>query len=39
MPERRYDLLERLAAQIFFARMLGNFAESPVDRWTHSPKS
>ena len=32
MPERRYDLLERLACADFFARMPGNFAESPVDR-------
>ena len=32
MPERRYDLLERLAGSESFARIPGKFAESPVDR-------
>jgi AraC-like DNA-binding protein len=32
MPERRHNLLERLAGADSFARMPGNFAESPVDR-------
>jgi hypothetical protein len=32
MPESRYDLLERLAGADFFARMPGNFAESPEDK-------
>ena len=31
MPERRHNLLERLAGADSFARMPGNFAESPVD--------
>src|SRR5215470_11580635 len=32
MPERRFDLLERLARSDSFARIPVNFAESPLDR-------
>jgi len=39
MPERRFDLLERLAGVDSFARVLENFAESPLTEWTHSQKS
>jgi hypothetical protein len=42
MLERRYDLLDRLVCSNSFARMLANFAESPLDtktEWTLFPKS
>jgi len=32
MPERRFDLLERLACSDSFAWIPGKFAESPLDR-------
>src|SRR5215472_861810 len=36
MPERRFDLLERLARADSFARMPANFAESPPEMDTFS---
>lgn len=32
MPERPFDLLERLAGADSFARRLANFAKGPLDR-------